>query len=84
MANPNDRVTDIPADEADERVLRQRLAQGDQIAFWAIWTLYRKDLFAYCLRCMGGNRETENARKRAQQARSILRMALAGDCPGEP
>jgi RNA polymerase sigma factor (sigma-70 family) len=57
MANHNDRVIDIPADEADEQVLLQRLAQGDQIAFWAIWTLYRKDLFAYCLRCMGGNRE---------------------------
>jgi RNA polymerase sigma factor (sigma-70 family) len=57
MADHDDRVTDIPADEADEQVLLQRLAQGDQIAFWAIWTLYRKDLFAYCLRWMGGNRE---------------------------
>lgn len=206
MADHKAGVTDIPADEADEQVLLRRLARGDRIAFWTIWTLYRKDLFIYCLRCMGGNREeaedalssaslkawkhlpahaqdiinvkawllrllrnhcidmqrarlrqervaqkmhllpnawparqrfacdspedvvsrqellqdvryaidglppglhettelrlirdlsyreiaaqlnlsTENARKRAQQARSILRMALAGDCPGDP
>ena len=57
MADHDDRVTDIPADDADEQALLQRLAQGDQLAFWAIWTPYRKDLFAYCLRWMGGNRE---------------------------
>lgn len=53
----NDRVRDIPADEADEQCLLQRLAQGDELAFWAIWMRYREEFFSRCLRWMGGNRE---------------------------
>ena len=53
----NDRMRDIPADEADTPFLLQRIAQGDSLAFWAIWMLYWEELFSRCLRWMGGNRE---------------------------
>jgi RNA polymerase sigma-70 factor (ECF subfamily) len=57
VADLDERVTDIPEDEADEQAILHRLAQGDPIAFWAIWMPYQKELFAYCLHWMGGNRE---------------------------
>ena len=53
----NDRAMDIPADEADEQLLLQRLAQGDQLAFWAIWMPYQEEFFSRCLHWMRGNRE---------------------------
>ncbi len=56
-ASIEDGVADIPADEADEPLLLQRLAQGNGTAFWDIWMRYREDLFSDCLRWMGGNQE---------------------------
>lgn len=57
VADLDERVTDIPEDEADEQAILHRLAQGDSMAFWAIWMPYQKNLFAHCLHWMGGNRE---------------------------
>jgi RNA polymerase sigma-70 factor (ECF subfamily) len=58
----NDRGIDIPADEADEQLLLQRLAQGDRLAFWGIWMSYQEEFFSRCLHWMGGNRaEAEDA-----------------------
>lgn len=53
----NDSAMDVPADEADEQLLLQRLAQGDRLAFWSIWMPYQEEFFARCLHWMGGNRE---------------------------
>ena len=53
----SDGMIDCSVDDADEQILLQRLVQGDRLVFWAIWELYQKELFIYCLRWMGGNRE---------------------------
>lgn len=54
----HERVSDVLATDTDTRLLLQRLAQGEQQAFWAIWERYREECFyRYCLQWMGGNRE---------------------------
>ncbi|MDQ3812877.1 MAG: RNA polymerase sigma factor [Armatimonadota bacterium] len=40
---------------AGERILLQRLAQGDSAAFWNFWELYHRDLYRCCLHWMNGN-----------------------------
>ena len=55
--NARNREGAIAADVADEQVLLQRLAEGDKLAFWAIWMRYQQEFYAHCLRWMGGDRE---------------------------
>lgn len=58
----DDRVVNTQADEVDERLLLQRLAQGDRRAFWSIWMRHQEELFSRCLHWLGGNRaEAEDA-----------------------
>lgn len=55
---------EIKAD-GEDWVLKH-LAQGDSSAFWILWMRYHGDLYNYCLRWMGGNREdAEDALSRA-------------------
>lgn len=56
-ADLDERVAGTLTEAADERVLLQRLAQGDRAAFWEIWATYREQLFANCLYWMNGSRE---------------------------
>jgi RNA polymerase sigma factor (sigma-70 family) len=56
-ADVDERVAGVLTEEPDERVLLQRLAQGDRAAFWEIWATYREQRFSNCLYWMDGSRE---------------------------
>ncbi len=42
------------ADAVHERALLDSLGDGDESAFWALWTQYQRHLYAVCLRQMNG------------------------------
>lgn len=56
-ADVDERVAGALTEGSDERVLLQRLAQGDRAAFWEIWATYKEQLFSNCLYWMDGSRE---------------------------
>ena len=60
MVHINNYRSDNASAALEERILLNKLAQGDRDAFWQLWELHRDYLTHRCQVWMGGNHDDAN------------------------